>query len=179
MHSIPTIGRMQSRENKYDIERFGDFAIRYALVLVIFWIGCLKFTAYESQGVFTHASNSPLLAWGYHFLNIQNFSRALGAVELTIALLLAIKPISPRLSVLGSLGAIAMFLTTLSFLMTTPGVWQKGYGFPALSPAPGQFLLKDAVLLGVAIWTAGDALRSARLRVADGIENRDETKRAA
>ncbi len=55
-----------------------------------------------------------------------------------------------------------MFLITLSFLLTTPGVWQPGYGFPALSPSPGQFLAKDLVLLGAAIWTAGEALRAAR-----------------
>ena len=42
-----------------------------------------------------------------------------------------------------------MFLTTLSFVITTPGVWQAGYGFPALAASPGQFLVKDVVLLGV------------------------------
>ena len=56
-----------------------------------------------------------------------------------------------------------MFLITLSFLLTTPGVWQPSLGFPALSPSPGQFLAKDLVLLGAAIWTAGEALRAARL----------------
>ncbi len=54
-----------------------------------------------------------------------------------------------------------MFLTTLTFMFTTPGVWQKDYGFPALSASPGQFLIKDVVLLAAAIWTAGDALRAA------------------
>jgi uncharacterized membrane protein YkgB len=52
-----------------------------------------------------------------------------------------------------------MFLTTLSFVITTPGVWQAGYGFPALSASPGQFLVKDVVLLGAAISTLVDSLR--------------------
>jgi uncharacterized membrane protein YkgB len=52
-----------------------------------------------------------------------------------------------------------MFLTTLSFVITTPGVWQAGYGFPALSGFPGQFLVKDVMLLGAAIWTPADSLR--------------------
>jgi uncharacterized membrane protein YkgB len=30
---------------------------------------------------------------------------------------------------------------------------------PVLSAQPGQFLLKDLVLIGVAIWTLGEALR--------------------
>ena len=52
-----------------------------------------------------------------------------------------------------------MFLTTLSFVFTTPGVWQAGYGFPALAAFPGQFLVKDVVLLGAAMSTLADSLR--------------------
>jgi reactive chlorine resistance protein C len=51
-------------------------------------------------------------------------------------------------------------LITLSFMLTIPGVWQPGYGFPFLSGA-GQFLAKDVLLLGAAIWTAGEALGAA------------------
>jgi uncharacterized membrane protein YkgB len=57
-----------------------------------------------------------------------------------------------------------MFLTTLSFLVTTPG-WEKSLGgFPALSAMPGQFLLKDLVLLGASLFTAGEALEAAGSR---------------
>lgn len=155
------------------LESVGGIAVRYGLVLVIFWIGCLKFTAYESQGVFKHASNSPLLSWAYTFVDIRGFSRALGIVELTIALLIAAAPVAPKASSAGSIGAIAMFLTTLSFLITTPGVWQPDYGFPWLSPSPGQFLIKDAVLLGAAIWTLGNSLLAIpNLRTEEQIEKR-------
>ena len=63
-------------------------------------------------------------------------------------------------SAVGSLLAVVMFLITLSFVFTTPG-WEEDLGFPALSVSPGQFLLKDIVLLGVALWTAGEALGAA------------------
>ena len=43
-----------------------------------------------------------------------------------------------------------MFLTTLSFLATTPNVGES---------AP--FLLKDLTLFGAALWTAGEALQAA------------------
>jgi uncharacterized membrane protein YkgB len=56
-----------------------------------------------------------------------------------------------------------MFLATLSFILTTPGVWQPGYGFPFPSSSPGQFLLKDLANLGAATYTAGESLRAARL----------------
>jgi hypothetical protein len=45
----------------------------------------------------------------------------------------------------------------LTFLFTTPG-WESTLGgFPALSAPVGQFLLKDIVLLGAAVFTAGEA----------------------
>lgn len=140
------------------LKKVGEIVLRYGLVLVILWIAGLKFTAYEAKGVQTFASNSPLMSWAYHFLDARNFSRAVGIVEIAIALLIASRPFAPRASAIGSFGAIAMFLTTLSFLPSTPGVWQPDYGFPFLSPLPGQFLLKDVVLVGAALWTAGEAL---------------------
>src|SRR5437867_6316387 len=114
------------------VDKISAFVLRYGLVLVVFWIGCLKFTAYESKGVFNHASHSPLLAWAYHILDVRNFSRGLGVVEVATALLIAAGPVWPKLSIVGSLAGIGMFLTTLSFVITTPGVWQAGYGFPAI-----------------------------------------------
>jgi hypothetical protein len=33
---------------------------------------------------------------------------------------------------------------------------------PVLSALPGQFLLKDVVLLGVAVWTLGEAVQAHR-----------------
>ena len=143
------------------LQKTGEWVLRYGLVLVIFWIGCLKFTAYEAQGIQALVAHSPLLSWAYRFLDVRSFSTALGTVEVTVALLIALRPVSPRVSALGSLGAIAMFLTTLSFLLTTPGVWQSGYGFPALSGAIGGFLIKDVVLLGASLWTGGEALLAA------------------
>jgi len=161
---MPAGLRVKGKGIVRSIERISAFVLRYGLVLVVFWIGCLKFTAYESKGVFNHASHSPLLAWAYDVLNVRDFSRCLGVVEIAVALLIAAGPVWPKLSIVGSLGGIGMFLTTLSFVITTPGVWQAGYGFPALSGFPGQFLVKDVLLLGAAIWTLADSLRY----VADG-----------
>ena len=59
-------------------------------------------------------------------------------------------------------------LITLSFLLTTPGVWEPGYGFGFLSAMPGQFLAKDLVLLGVSIWTAAEAWQAAGRPGSDG-----------
>jgi uncharacterized membrane protein YkgB len=53
-----------------------------------------------------------------------------------------------------------MFLTTLSFIITTPG-WEPSLGgFPALSGGVGEFLIKDFVLLGASFWTLADSLKA-------------------
>jgi uncharacterized membrane protein YkgB len=59
---------------------------------------------------------------------------------------------------LGPLGAV-IFLTTLSFLFSTPGAL-------SLKHPAGGFLMKDVVLLGACVATAAEALRAARARSA-------------
>jgi uncharacterized membrane protein YkgB len=121
----------------------------------------LKFTAYEAKGIEPLVANSPLMGWVYKLMSVGGFSAFLGVVEIAIGLLIALRPFWPIGSALGSGLAVPTFLTTLSFLVTTPG-WEKTLGgFPALSAMPGQFLLKDVVLLGASLFTAGEALEAA------------------
>ena len=143
------------------LENIGATVIRYGLVAVLLWVGLLKFTAYEAEAIQGLVANSPLMSWTYSVMSVRAFSAVLGVIEITLGILIALRPVAPRLSAFGSIGAIVMFLTTLTFLLTTPGVWQPGYGFPSLSPMPGQFIAKDLLFLGAALWTAGEALRAA------------------
>jgi reactive chlorine resistance protein C len=145
------------------VEAAGRELARYGLVVVVGWIGFMKFTAYEAEGISTYVANSPLMSWVYSFMSHRGFSAVLGVVEITIAILIAFRPLAPRASVVGSALAVGMFLTTLSFLFTTPGVWEPSAGgFPALSGFPGQFVIKDLALLGIALWTLGDAWRASQ-----------------
>lgn len=137
----------------------GTHVIRYGLVLVILWIGAMKFTAYEAGGIQPLVANSPFMGWVYKILSVQGFSNFLGAAEILIASMIALRPVSSLASAIGSALAMIMFSTTLSFLFSTPG-WEPSLGgFPALSVVPGQFLIKDMVLLGAAIWSLGESLR--------------------
>lgn len=142
------------------LEGIGAIVIRYGLVIILLWVGALKFTAYEAEGIQPLVSNSPLMTWGYQVLSVRGFAALIGIVEITLGVLIAMRPFAPKVSAIGSLGAAVTFLITLTFVFTTPGVWQPGYGFPFPSPMPGQFLAKDLLLLGAAIWTAGEALRA-------------------
>lgn len=145
------------------LQALGTFMTRYGLVVVFAWIGAMKFTAYEATAIQPLVANSPLMSWLYNILSVQAFSNCLGALEIAIAVIIAAKPISARISAAGSALAAVLFLGTLSFILSTPPVWEGSLnGFPALSVAPGQFLLKDLALLGASIWTLGEALTSMR-----------------
>ena len=137
--------------------RLASTALRYSLAIVLFWIGGMKFTAYEAAGIQGLIATSPLMSWMYRILSIQAASNIIGVAELTIAILILLRPFSPRAAFIGSLGAIAMFFTTLSFMLSLPaGVWADGHGFPMLGEA-GGFLIKDVVLLGVSLAIAVEA----------------------
>ncbi|HEY9677728.1 MAG TPA: DUF417 family protein [Drouetiella sp.] len=150
------------RENNYKAQtisistvhptEIAKYSSYLALALTIGWIGALKFTAPESEAIAPFVANSPFMSWTYAVMSHQALSNILGGVELSVATLIALRGLNPKLSALGGFLATGMFLTTLSFIFSTPGaVTGVIFGIiPALS-VPGQFLLKDTVLLGVAL----------------------------
>ncbi|MGH9929350.1 MAG: YkgB family protein [Pyrinomonadaceae bacterium] len=146
-----------ARNGKMAVQRLGEFLIRYGLALVLGWIGAMKFTAYEAEGIQALIASSPLMSWMYKVFSLQTTSNIIGVAEITAAVLIAIRPVSSRVSAIGSVLAVFTFLATLTFLFSLPG-WEKSLGgFPALSGS-GGFLLKDTVLLGAALFTLGDSL---------------------
>lgn len=155
------VNEMAVTSNDGAIKKLGEFLIRYGLVLVLGWIGAMKFTAYEAAGIQGLVASSPLMSWMYKVFSVQATSNIIGVAEITAALLIAIRPISARLSAIGSVLAVLTFLATLTFLFSLPG-WEKSLGgFPALSGS-GGFLLKDVVLLGAALFTLDDSLTAAK-----------------
>jgi reactive chlorine resistance protein C len=121
----------------------------------------MKFTAYEAEGISGFVSNSPLMSWAYSIFSVRTFSALVDITEIVIGLLIAAWPLSIGAALVGSALAIGMFLTTLSFLLTTPGVGEAtAGGFPAISVVPGQFLIKDFVLLSASLWICGEDWRA-------------------
>src|SRR5260370_21360872 len=109
----------------------GRLLVRYGLVVIIAWIGALKYTTYEATAIQPLVAHSPLLSWVYDIFSVRTFAAVLGSAEIVAALLIALRPLAPRGSVLGSALSVLLFLSTLSFLFTTPGVTAAG-GFPVL-----------------------------------------------
>ena len=141
-------------------ESIGLHMTRYAIVLVLVWIGAMKFTGYEAGAIQPLVANSPLMSWLYAIFSVQATSNLIGVAEIAAGVLIALRPWSAIACAAGSLMGIATFTITLTFLFSTPG-WESSLGgFPALSVAPGQFILKDAVLLGASVWSFGEALKA-------------------
>lgn len=133
-----------------------------SLAVIYFWFGGMKFTGYEAEGLVPLVSNSPLLGWFYDLLSVRGFSAFLGVVEVGIGLLVLAGLFKPSTSVVGGLLSAGLFATTLSFMATTPGTFEPSLGFPAISVAPGQFLLKDIGLLAISLWVFADSARRLR-----------------
>jgi reactive chlorine resistance protein C len=139
----------------------GFSVMRCGLATTFLWVGALKFKDYEVQNAEPLVTASPLTSRLYEKLGAQKLGRLIGVTQITLGSLIAAKPFAPQASAVGSFGAAAMMLGTLSFLATTPEAWQEGRGMPQLSML-GEALLKDGVLLGAAILTAAESLRAAR-----------------
>jgi len=136
--------------------------LRWALVLVFLWFGGMKFTAYEAAGIAPFIGNSPIMSW-LGIFGVQGESYVIGVIELSTAAALIIGAFRPFFSALGAAMSIATYAMTLTFFVTPPGVAEPtAGGFPAISAAPGQFLLKDAVLLAASLVLFASSVRRKR-----------------
>jgi reactive chlorine resistance protein C len=134
--------------------------LRWALVIVFLWFGCMKFTAYEANGIAPFIANSPFMMWLHSLFGIQGASYVIGVLELSTAVALIIGAFNAVVSALGAAMSTATYVITLTFFATTPGVAEPtAGGLPAISAVPGQFLLKDLVLLAASLCLLAASVR--------------------
>ena len=169
---VPAIRRLYIKAASLD--RFGMGVLRLGLVTVLVWIGGLKFTSYEADSIVPLVANSPFMSFLYRYpapeyrehmnkegqaipanqqWNESNgtypVSYGLGVIIVSLGIMIALYPIWPQVSAVGSFLLILMSLTTLSFLLTTPEAWVPAlgdphHGFPYLSGA-GRLVVKNAL----------------------------------
>ena len=139
------------------LRTIGGHVLRYGVVALLLLWGGMKFTAFEAEAIRDLIANHPLMSWMYPAFGVRGAAAIIGVVEVSAAVLMATRRWRPRASAIGSMLAAGTFLVTLSFLVTTPN---------ALAPENpiGGFLMKDVILLGAALWSAGEALGAARER---------------
>ncbi len=138
------------------LQRAGQTIVFYAIALIFLGYGAYKFTAVEAEAIYPLTSNSPMFSWLYALLSKQSVSNLIGVTEIMLALAM-MWPGHWRIRMAGSLGIAGALATTLSFLITTPGLGLDG------------FILKDAILLGGALWAAGVAWQAAPTQVAGAV----------
>lgn len=115
------------------------------IVLVMGWIGSMKFFLFEAEGIEPLLRGHWVFDWMYRFWDIQGVSNIIGAVELLFALALLLGLVWKRLLVVALLGIAVTVACTTSFMFTLPG-WAPDAYFPLLNRS-GVFLLKDQFLL--------------------------------
>jgi reactive chlorine resistance protein C len=72
---ITAVGRHSAHESRvrsiYEqpakLDRVGMGLLRLGLVIVLCWIGGLKFADYEADGIVPLVANSPLMSFFYHY----------------------------------------------------------------------------------------------------------------
>lgn len=153
MNNLNTVTRVQG---------VAALTARYGLVLCFVFIGLAKFTPEEARGIQPLVGHSSFMSWMYSVLSVQGVSDIFGIVELITGTLLVVGTWSTWSSFIGGVFSTITFLSTISFLFSTPGAIITGHGFPALG-AVGQFLIKDVVLLSASLSIAASSWRKVLL----------------
>ena len=118
--------------------------------LVLLWIGILKFTPSEAMGIKPYVEHS-LISWLYAIGSVRQVSGFIGIFEIVTSGLLIASFWSKKAGLIAGYLAAIIFLTTLSFLLTTPGIWKTMDGVPVTD----FFVLKDLGFLAVAFQVIG------------------------
>lgn len=124
------------------------FAISYSgIFILLVWIGIFKFTPTEANAIQRLIENQPLMSWMYDWFDNQMVSNTIGSIELLTALMMLLALKWRWAKKVSSFMIIGTFIMTLSFLITTPGIWRIVDGIPVTD----FFILKDLPLLGFGI----------------------------
>jgi uncharacterized membrane protein YkgB len=82
---------------------------------------------HEAAGIQPLVVHSPLMSWVYAVFSERAFSALLGVAEVDIAAMIYLRSVSAKVSAIGRGLEAVMFLTTLTFLFSTPG-WEPSLG---------------------------------------------------
>ena len=111
----------------------------FPVMLVLLWIGGMKFTELEAKGIEVLVQTSPFMGWMYQVWDLQTTSNIIGVYDLlAVALLIAaIYVKSMRIPAIALAGAV--FVVTQTFLFS----WEAALSSDTLLSTGGHFLIKD------------------------------------
>ncbi|MFN1580836.1 DUF417 family protein [Vibrio rotiferianus] len=117
------------------------------VALVLAWIGIYKFTPTEADLIKPLVENHPAMGWLYSVMSVQAVSNLIGAVEIIVAIGLVVGLKNRKVGFFSGVFATVIFLSTLSFLITTPNTWKVSDGILITN----FFLVKDILFLAISI----------------------------
>jgi uncharacterized membrane protein YkgB len=142
---------------KINFQSLGYTVSVIGLAMILLWIGIFKFTPTEAKAIEPLAANSFLMSWLYKITSVQGVSNLIGIVEIITAVCLLVHFYVKKAGILGGILSVLTFLTTLSFLFTTPGVFKIVDGVPITE----FFILKDVMALGISLMVLGRSFSNA------------------
>lgn len=141
-----------------DIKRSGYTLGVISVIIVLFWIGLLKFTPSEAMAIKGYVSHSFLMNWLYSVTSAQGVSNIIGIYEIVTGILLIGSFWNHKVGAIAGYLTLTIFLTTLSFLVTTPGIWKFLDGIMVTD----FFLVKDFAFLAIALQVIGTSRETKR-----------------
>ncbi len=143
---------------KFNYQGLGYFISVLGVAIVLLWIGIFKFTPTEAKAIEGLVKNSFLMSWLYNLTSVQGVSNIIGGIEIIAAVCLLLSFSWKKAGVLGGILGVITFLTTISFLFTTPGVFKIVNGVPVTD----FFILKDVMALGISLMVLGKSISQER-----------------
>lgn len=143
---------------KFNFQSIGYSISVMGVAIVLLWIGIFKFTATEAKAIESLVKNSFLMNWLYKVTSVQGVSDLIGSIEIIAAILLLLSFFWKKAGVPGGVLSAIIFLITLSFLFTTPGVFNTVEGVPVTE----FFILKDLMALGISLMVIGKTVPKER-----------------
>ena len=122
------------------------------MVIIFLFFGYQKWFDYEAQTLIPYISNGPLIFWMYPVFGIKGVSWFLGVSEWLFGAFLFAGFWNKKLGILGALGGVASFVSTITIIPFMPNGWAASAGgFPAMT-GNVAFLMKDVVLFAVSFY---------------------------
>ncbi|TDE55353.1 DUF417 family protein [Flavobacterium sp. GT3P67] len=116
-------------------------------VIILIWVGLFKFTAVEAEAIKGLVQNHFAMGWMYKLMSVQTVSNVIGIFEVVTGIGLILSFFNKKIGMYAGLASAIIFVTTLSFLATTPGVFKMVEGFPVTD----FFILKDIPYLAISL----------------------------
>lgn len=141
--------------------------VRASMVILFAFFGYQKWFEYEAQTLIPFISNGPLIFWMYPAFGIRGATWFLGVSEWLFGTLLFLGFWSKKAGILGALGGVASFVSTVTIIPFMPDGWAASAGgFPAMQ-GNVAFLTKDVVLLAVSFYLLKQDLMRVSLSAGD------------